>query len=160
MDREMLITWLNDAYGMEQAQMQALERVINDYEEYSEIQDRLNQHIEETKQQAEDLETIIENLGGSVSKTKSLLGTMMGAVQQMGTRTYGDDIVRNMILLHASEHFEHASYKSLITAANELGETEVAEVCEGILEEEKDMATWTEQQIEEMAKAMKHRVNA
>lgn len=150
MDKQALITWLNDAYGMEQAQIETLERIINDYEDHPQIQDRLNKHIKETRQQAEDVAGCIEQLGGSVSKTKSVLGSMMGAAGQMGPRSYDDDVVRNMILLHASEHFEHASYLSLISAARELGETEIAETCERIMREEEDMASWSEEQIQAM----------
>lgn len=159
MDKQALITWLNDAYGMEQAQIETLERIINDYEDHPQIQDRLNKHIEETKQQAEDVAGCIEQLGGSVSKTKSVLGSMLGAAGQMGSRPCDDDIVRNMILLHASEHFEHASYISLVSAARELGETEIAEACERIMHEEKEMAAWSEEQIQAMTTSALQRVS-
>lgn len=160
MDRELLITWLNDAYGMEQAEIQMLEQVIEDYGQFPEIQDRLNKHAQDTKHQAEDIETCIEILGGKVSKAKSVLGSMTEAMQQMGARPYDDDLVRNILALHAAEHFEYASYKSFVTAANEQGEKDIADICEEIMEEEKEMAVWTEKQIDVVTKSVLRRVSA
>jgi ferritin-like metal-binding protein YciE len=45
------------------------------------------------------------------------------------------------------ENFEIASYLSLSTAAKDLGEYEIARICEAIMHEEEEMAAWIKQQL-------------
>ena len=46
--------------------------------------------------------------------------------------------------------FEIASYKSLIAAAESAGETEVARVCQEILQDEEEMAAWLDERVPEV----------
>src|SRR5690606_9621091 len=116
--KKLLIAWLNDAYAMEQAQTEMLERVIKDFSAHDDIKIRLTEHLEETQQQQEQVRSCIESLGEEVSGAKSVLGGMIGAVQGMSTSPYKDELVKDMIMIHASEHMEHACYMALAAAAN------------------------------------------
>lgn len=150
----MLLAWLNDAYAMELAQEEMLERFIGDFKDHRDIQKQLEIHLEETKQQAEDVKTCIKLLGGKVSKTKSVIGSITGKLQGLQTGPFKDELVKNMIMLHAGEHFEHACYMALAEGAREVGQADIVEVCERIVKEEKETADWAEKQLPQVVQSV------
>ncbi|WP_053615376.1 ferritin-like domain-containing protein [Nocardiopsis sp. NRRL B-16309] len=145
--REQLITWLNDAYAMEKALEEVLERHAKDAEDHPEVHARITRHIDETREQAETVRGCIDALGGSVSGAKSAFASMFGAMQGMANKPAGDTLVKNGLADFAAEHFEIASYKALIQAARSLGEEEIARKLTGILHQEEDMAAFLEEKL-------------
>lgn len=145
MVKDMLVAWLNDAYAMEKAQIKMLEQFIKDFESQTPIKEKLKAHLEETRQQCEDVGICIEKLGGKVSATKSALGNFAGLLQGASSGPFKDELVKNMIMIHAGEHFEHATYLAIAAAAEECGQDEVAQLCTKIVAEEKAVADWSEQ---------------
>lgn len=145
--KDLLIDWLKDAHAMEQSQKQMLERFVGDFDDFPEIKSRLEQHIEVTERQAEDIQSCLERLGEDASAAKSAMGKVGGVLQGMMTTPFEDDAVKNMIAMHAGEHLEHASYLSLAAAAREYGEEEIAATCERIMHEELEMAKFIEEQL-------------
>ncbi len=145
-----LVTWLNDAYAMEQSLEETLKRQVGQMKEMPEAQEMIRRHAEQTKDQGERVKGCIESLGGKVSHTKSALGNMMGAMQGMSTGPAKDKALKNALMDYAAENFEIASYRSLVEAARQLGRDDIAGVCEGILHEEEQMARWVEKQIPTM----------
>ena len=65
---------------------------------------------------------------------------LMGNMQAMAHATAGDEVLKNLFALYAFEHFEIASYTSLITMAEHCGELDVAQVCRQILQQEDEAA--------------------
>ncbi|MFC7327211.1 ferritin-like domain-containing protein [Marinactinospora rubrisoli] len=145
--RDRLITWLNDAYAMEQALEETLERHAKDAEGEPDVHARIRRHIDETRQQAETVRGCIESLGGSVSGTKSVFANMFGAMQGMINRPARDTMVKNAIADYAAEHFEIASYRALIEAAEQVGETDIARRLTAILRQEEDMARFLQEKL-------------
>ncbi|MEU0492449.1 ferritin-like domain-containing protein [Nocardiopsis sp. NPDC006139] len=145
--RERLIDWLNDAYAMERSLEETLERHLKDAEGEPEVHARIQRHLEETRRQAETVESCVQSLGGKVSKVKSVFAEMMGAVQGMANKPAKDTLVKNSLADYAAEHFEIACYKALIVAARELGEVGIAERLTGILREEEAMARFLEEKL-------------
>jgi ferritin-like metal-binding protein YciE len=144
---DLLIAWLNDAYAMEQSQQAMLKRFVKDFEDFPEIQAKLEQHIQDAREEAGQMNDCIEHLGGKLSKTKSMLGNIVGALQGMSTAPYKDQAVKDLLIWHATEHFEHAAHAALAAGARACSENEIATICERIAQEEKATADWTEQQI-------------
>lgn len=70
----------------------------------------------------------------------------------MSTATAEDKMIKNSLADYATEHFEIASYRALIAAADAVGEEETARVCEEILKEE-EMAKWVNNEIPRLVKA-------
>lgn len=145
--RDTLSTWLKDAYAMEQGIVEILERQIDQFEDMPEAQMKIRQHLELTRDQAERVRECVERLGDDVSRVKSGMANVLGAVQGMSTALANDKMVKNSMGNYAIEHFEIASYMILVTAAREMGYEEIAMVCEGILGEEQEMAQWVEQSL-------------
>lgn len=146
-EKDILIRWLNNAYAMEESIVETLERQVDQLDEMSEVKEKVQEHIEITKNQADKVKKCIERLGGDVSQIKSAGANIMGAIQGMSTAIADDKMVKDALAIFATEHFEIASYLSLITAAEELGDEETAKVCEGILHEEEEMAEWVKKQL-------------
>jgi ferritin-like metal-binding protein YciE len=142
-----LISWLNDAYSMELSVAEVLENHVKDAEKQPAIQSRLQQHLGETKRHAEMVKGCIESAGGQVSTSKAWLGDIMGRLKGISTGMYQDELVKNVLSEYATEHFEIASYESIISGAETIGQTQVAQVCRQILEDEKQMAQWVQSQI-------------
>jgi ferritin-like metal-binding protein YciE len=140
-----LVTWLDDAYPMEHALEEVLERHAKDAEGHAEVHERVTRHIEETRRRA-DRQGRIEQLGGSVSGSKSAFAKFFGAGQMMN-KPLQDTMVKNAIADYAAEHFEIAFYRALIAAAEQLGETDIVNQLRQILQQEVDMATFRERHV-------------
>lgn len=145
--KEQFIAWLNDAYSTELALMPVLKNHAKDAADYPEIRDRDLQHLEETRHQAERLKKMITGLGGKVSTSKSLFGSMLGMGNSISTEFFQDEITKNFLQDYAAEHFEIASYKGLIETAKQIGEHQCIPVLEEILREEEAMARWIEEHL-------------
>jgi ferritin-like metal-binding protein YciE len=145
--RDTLATWLKDAYAMEQGIVEILERQLDQMDDMPDAKEKIRQHLELTKSQAERVRACVERLGDDVSRVKSGLSNFLGAVQGMSTWMANDKIVKNALANYAIEHFEIASYMANAVAARELGYEDIAGVCETIVMEEQDMADWLEMQL-------------
>jgi ferritin-like metal-binding protein YciE len=145
--KELLLSWLNDAYGMEKNIIQVLQNHVKDAKDHPAMQQKLQEHLDVTRHQAEMLKDRIEALGGSVSTVKSTTGTVMGAITGVTTGAAEDELVKNMLSDYATEHFEIASYRALIKGAQDLGDDETVRLCQQLLREEEDMARFLEQNL-------------
>jgi ferritin-like metal-binding protein YciE len=142
-----MIAWLNDAYGMEQNLIQVLENHAKDASDHPQMQARIQQHLDETRRHAELVKGCVERLGSSTSAVKSAMGKLGGVMAGISTGAAKDELVKNALADYASEHFEIASYTSLIAGAQMLGDDETARVCRQILNDEVAMAQFLEQNI-------------
>lgn len=145
--RDTLVTWLKDAYAMEQGIVEILERQLEQMDDMPDAREKIFQHLELTKTQAERVRACVERLGDDVSRVKSGLANFLGGVQGMSTGMAEDKIVKNALANYAIEHFEIASYMANAAAARDLGYEDIASVCETIIMEEQDMADWLEMQL-------------
>lgn len=146
-EKELFISWLNDAYGTELAMMPVLENHAKDARDYPEIHQRNLRHVAETRRQAEAVKHLIESLGGKISPAKSFVGKVSGFGQSLTSEFFSDELIKNFLSDYAAEHLEIASYKSLIATAKHLGEDQCVPVLEEILAEEIAMAKWLEEHI-------------
>jgi ferritin-like metal-binding protein YciE len=145
--RDTLVTWLKDAYAMEQGIVEILERQIGQFENMPDAQEKILQHLELSKTQAERVRACLERFGDDVSHVKSGVANMLGAVQGMSTVMAKDRMVKDAMANYAIEYFEIASYMAIVAAAREMGLEDIASVCETIITEEQDMADWLEMQL-------------
>jgi ferritin-like metal-binding protein YciE len=145
--KDLYVRWLNDAYSMEQSIIQVLENHVEDAKDQPQLQAKLQEHLEQTRRHAEVDKGCLERLGESPSTVKSgmanVMGTVQGMVQAMSTGMMAqDELVKNGIADYATEHFEIASYKALIVAAQDLGDQESVRTYQEILRDEEAMANW------------------
>ena len=150
--KDLVIAWLNDAHGMENALVQILEHQVKDAKDYPQVQAKLQQHLEQTRRHAQMVKGCVEALGGKTSAVKSGMASLFGQMQALSTGPAQDEMLKNGLADYAAENFEVASYTSLITAAQELGDQQTASVCQQILREDQEMANWLQQNLPTLTK--------
>lgn len=156
-ERQQLIAWLTDAHAMELSLAKVLEHHAKDADRLPDIRARDEDHLTETRDHARKLERCLDLLGAEKpSSVKNALGTVMGKMQGAMSAPFGDEIMKNALSDYAAEHLEIACYRSLIIAAEEIGELEVARICNEILADEESMAQWLEQKLPEMTRLSLH----
>jgi ferritin-like metal-binding protein YciE len=158
--REHLLDWLRDAHAMEQAAIDILERQESRIESYPDMQRKVREHLETTRRQADRLEETISSLDGDTSLLKQSAARLMGNMSVLMNAAASDEIIKNAIADYTFEQFEIASYRALIAAAEELGETHVAQTCRENLREEEEMASWLENQLPEITRQFLEREHA
>lgn len=139
---EMLMTWLRDAHAMEEQAEQMLSSTAERIEHYPSFKQKLEAHLRETQRQRDVIRGCIERRGGDTSTIKDLAGKMMAMGQGLSGLFVADEVVKAAMASYTFEHFEIASYRSLIAAAEAVGDAETARVCREILVEEEAMAAW------------------
>lgn len=152
-NQELFVTWLNDAHAMENVVATALKDQVALAEGHPDVQGAIERHLEATHRHMEILEGCLEELGESSSGMKDTMAKMGGKMQSMMQAGSGDTLIKAALNDYSAEHMEIASYESLIVAANDLGHTGIASKLQGILEDEKQMARWLEEQIPKLTRA-------
>jgi ferritin-like metal-binding protein YciE len=155
-----LTDWLRDAHGMEQQAVEMLKRQASHLESYPELRERVQRHVHETEQQAARLEQCLKRLGEDTSILKDTIGKVSGNFAAITNAAASDEILKNVIADYAFEHFEIASYRSLIATAESVGDSETADICRQNLREEEAMADWVEQHIESLTEGFLDRDRA
>ena len=155
--RENLTAWLRDAYAMENQAIEILEKQVSRLEHYPDLRAKVRSHLEESHRQAERVERCLHQLGTDTSGLKTALGKMVGTAQQLSGLFASDEVLKSGIADYAFEHYEIASYKTLIAAAGEAGEHDVARTLEENLREEEAMAAWLAQHLPEVTRDYLHR---
>jgi ferritin-like metal-binding protein YciE len=160
-ERQQLIAWLNDAHAMELSLAKVLENHAKDADRLSDIRARSEEHLAETRDHARKIEQCLKHLDAEKpSSIKNALGTVMGKMQGAMSGPFGDEIMKNALSDYAAEHMEIACYRSLIIAAEEIGEVQVARLCNEILADEESMAQWLEQKLPEITRMSLHQAPA
>jgi ferritin-like metal-binding protein YciE len=140
--QENYLSWLRDAHAMEKQAEEMLEKMSARLEHYPDLKARLQQHIEETRQQQQMLQQVIDRQDTSHSTMKDMMGKVAAMGQAVGGMFASDEVVKGAISGYVFEQFEIACYTSLIAAAELAGDSEGARVFEQIREQEKAMADW------------------
>lgn len=151
--KQQIITWLKDAHALEQGLESILQTHIAEAQSAPEMQERLRQHLGETREHRARVAATLTALGESPSRLKTMAGGLMGMVEGMSTAMFRDMLIKNIIADYTMEHFEIACYRALRVAANEAGFPEIATMCEEILRDETAMAEWLEEQLPDMTRA-------
>ncbi|MFP3343299.1 DUF892 family protein [Halomonas sp. SIMBA_159] len=153
MEAKYLEDWLRDAHAMEKQAEEMLKAQAKRIEHYPALSARIEQHLHETEHQAEKLERVMNELGIDTSAMKDMGGKLTAFGQSIGGMMAGDEVVKGGIASYAFECFEIASYKALIASAEQANQPEVVRVCREILQEERAMAEWLDQHLDETTRS-------
>jgi ferritin-like metal-binding protein YciE len=146
--KDHVLAWLRDAHAAEEQAETMLSKMSNRLDRYPQLKARVDQHVEETRRQAERVKGCLERLGEGPSALKDMGTRLMGYGQAISGLFTSDEVAKGVIAAYAFEHMEIASYKMLAAAAREAGDTQTAQVCQEILREEEAMAKWLEDNVE------------
>lgn len=137
---EHIMDWLRDAHAMEKQAETMLASMAGRIENYPELKQAVELHLEETKEQAQRLSECIERRGGNTSTLKDAAGQFVAMGQGLSGVFVEDEVVKGTMAGYTFEQMEIAAYRTLIAAAKELGDTQTAAVCGAILEQEEATA--------------------
>jgi len=140
--RELFITGLKNIHAVEKQALSIMEPQVKRIENYPEVADRLRAHIDETNGQIARLDELLSGLETSASGLKDTALSISGAMAALGHSVAGDEILKNSFANYAFEHFEIASYKSLLTLAEDGSFAGATAALQQSLREEEAMAQW------------------
>lgn len=138
--RELLEDQLKDVYWAEKAISRAMPDII-DKASSQELIDALNEHMDITIQQISRLENVFEilDLRAEAEKCEAMEGILEEADEIIDELDEGPVRDAGIIAsVQKVEHYEIATYGTLRSFANILGEFEAASLLEETLEEEKE----------------------
>jgi len=145
--RTIYVTGLRNQHAVENQAVELLERQVGRLENYPEMVERMKQHIEESRTQAQRIEELLSGLGESHSALKDTVMSFMGNMAALAHTPASDEVVKNSFANYAFEHYEIASYKSLLTLAEAVGHSAASSPLHQSLREEEMMAEWIEQHL-------------
>ncbi len=125
---------------MEQTLVGVLEQRIEASKDFPEVQQMDRLHLSETKEHATRLEQCLQRLGSGPSTSKSVMSSLMAAVEKPAKALMGDEVIKNCLQDYGAECFEVACYTSLIAAATELGDHGTVTACQLNLQQDQAMA--------------------
>jgi ferritin-like metal-binding protein YciE len=144
---ELFVTGLRNQHAVENQAVSLLSRQVERLENYPEMEARMRQHIDESKAHARRLEELLSKFGESHSALKDAGLSFMGNMAAMAHTIAPDEVLKNTMANFAFEHFEIASYKSLLSLAETLGQSGVDSALRQNLQDEISMAQWIDQHI-------------
>lgn len=161
-DHEIVLTWLNDAYTIENALIHVLELHAKEAKKHPEIQAKLDEHLAQTHRHAELVAGRITALGGAsehqdVARHEDRLSNFLGPVQNLladVASAEDERVLKSTVSDYAAENFEIATYGAILTAAEDTGDADTARVCRQILGQEQEMAQWLDEQLPSLVEGM------
>ena len=145
--RELFVTGLRNAHAVEKQALSIITPQVSRIENYPDVADRLRLHIDETNGQIARLDEILATFDAGGSALKDAALSVSGTMAALAHTPAGDEIVKNSFANYAFEHFEIASYKSLLTLAEDGGFAQATPLLRTSLDEEVAMAQWLDEAI-------------
>lgn len=139
--REFFIEQLKDIYGAEKALYNALPELA-EAATSKKLAKSFEKHTKETAGHIQIVEQVFEALGEEAKEKKcEAMAGLIKEAQSVIKDTEEGSYVRDAGLILAGqkvEHYEIASYGTLVAFAKEMGETEVVDLLQKILDNEKE----------------------
>jgi ferritin-like metal-binding protein YciE len=137
---ELFIEQLRDLYDGEQQITKALPKLI-EKSSNKELKDALQEHLDVTREQIRRLDEIFQmlNVKGSGETCKGMKGVIAEGDDVVGHTK--DMSVRDAVIIASAqrvEHYEIAGYGTVKTYAKLLGRTDIANLLDQTLQEEKE----------------------
>jgi ferritin-like metal-binding protein YciE len=136
------VAGLVNARAVETQAIQLLSRQVERLESYPEMETVLRRHIRESEAQRDRLDHLLEELGTSNSTVKDMVTGLMANMAALGHAVAPDEVIKNSLANYAFEHYEIATYNSLLTLADLAGHASAPAALKQSLSEEQHMAQW------------------
>lgn len=127
---------LRNAHALETQAIEIMQRQVERLESYPEMKAGLQRHIQESEGQQQRVDQILSRHGSSPSTLKDAVTGLMGNLAAIGHAFTSDEVIKNSFANFAFEHFEQASYMSLIAMAEAIGDQEAIPLLRQNLEQE------------------------
>lgn len=152
-----LVQYLSEAYGKERELETALQAHIAMTTKAA-YKKRLQAHLKDTKRHAKELERRIKRLGGGGQTLQTVVGKAMAAAKGPLHVVRGDGeqekMLKNAKTEYFNEHEEIATYLTIETLAERVGDAETERLAKKIRRDEERMAKFLEGQIKALSGAV------
>jgi ferritin-like metal-binding protein YciE len=145
-----LVNHIDEAHALEQTVLRMLDGLIQSAED-PEIIDRLEHHKLETQQHESLMRGRLEAHGATPSMVKQAAGMLEALMKMPLDIVRGERTGRGARDAYTTEHLEIASYELLRRVAERAGDEETARACLDILEQERAMARFIEENWDRFA---------
>jgi ferritin-like metal-binding protein YciE len=157
--RDTVVAWLRDAHAMEAAAVDNIEKNLDRFEEYPSVQQVFREDLEVSRRNTQELENVLERLGADRSALKDMGMKFASSMQPLIAGAARDDVVKHMLAAQAYKHFEVASFRSLSTAAETIGDPQLKAVCDRSVDEKKQLAARYEESLPQVTRDYLARVH-
>ena len=142
-------TGLRNQHAVENQAIELLERQIGRLGDYPAMRERMQQHLEESREQARRIDELLAALDTSASTIKDTAMSFVGNLAAMMHAPASDEVVKNSLANYAFEHYEIAGYRALLALAEEFQHGSAVRLLTQSLREEEAMAQWIDQHLKQ-----------
>jgi ferritin-like metal-binding protein YciE len=117
------------------------------------LKSSIQQHISDTEQHIRNLEQVFEQLGQQPQRQTNEVAQGLVSQAQQNMQAAENESIRDCIIVASVikvEHFEMASYRGLITGAQQMGQNEVVNLLSENMQQEEQTAQIAEQSAPEL----------
>jgi ferritin-like metal-binding protein YciE len=135
--KDKIIRYLEDAHGVEQGAMKALQSLIDEATD-PDVKAAASQHLQQTQSQSQRLEARLTTLGGKTNSGKGVLDSIVAFGSHVVNAFHDkeDKQTQDVIKAASLEEFEVGMYNSLKAFAEAVGDHETAQLADTIMNEE------------------------
>jgi ferritin-like metal-binding protein YciE len=137
---------------MESKALELFERQASRLEEYPEVQAQFQHHLARTERQLERLEQCLDALGEDPSAEEESRLDFQAGMAPVATPPAEAEILHNTFSSYCFEHYEIATYRSLLTLCEIATQRSIVPLLQQSLEEEEAMAKWLKDNISRITK--------
>ena len=145
-----LVNHIDEAHALEQTVLRMLDGLIQSVEDPGLI-DRLEHHKLETQRHESLMRGRLAAPGATPSMARQAAGMLEAVMKMPLDLVRGERTGRGGRDAYVTEHLEIASYELLRRVAERAGDEETARACRDILEQERAMASFLEEQWDRAA---------
>ena len=147
------LTGLRNQHAVEGQAAETIQGQIGRMAEYPELHARMQMELEQTRGQAQRLETLLKQHGTDTSTTKEAVTSVIGKVSGLVHMTATDEVLKNVLAAIGFKAYEIASYKMLMTLAEAAGAAGDGAVLKQSMDEEMQMGDWLGEHLPSIAHA-------
>ena len=153
MKSEHICDWLRDAHAMEQQAEKLFSGQSERLKDYVELSTKLKDELTYVTANQILLAGLIKKLGSSTSIIKDSVAKFVAFEQNMRGALMSDEPVKGILALHTFTQMAVGSYKILVSAADEGGESDIKATCETLLASSQRRADWIERELDKVTRS-------
>jgi ferritin-like metal-binding protein YciE len=155
--QELFVHELGEIYDAENRLIEGQQEMV-EHATDQDLKSAIQQHLEQTRQHAVNVERVFSDLDQEAHRETNEVAQGLVSEAREGIQEAQSDALRDAAIVSAVievEHFEMGSYRSLVTAANLMGQSEIERLLRENMQQEEETARIAEQSAEELlSKAM------
>ncbi|WP_278427147.1 DUF892 family protein [Pantoea dispersa] len=145
------LDWLRDAHAMEKHAESLLKAAASRLTDHPALQARIEQYLEQSRDQQQQVKTLLRQYDSNWSVLKESLGRMSVVGQAASDMLQDEEGIRVAVSSYVFCNYKIATYSTLLVAAEQAEEGEDVRIVRRILQQESQMASWLLQLLPQAA---------